>query len=75
MVLIFIILLLLLENVVSTEAEYVGCALETNNKWYDWEPKGNPLLLHVDLKVLHMRDIPNSGGSFGIDMQYVISVV
>ena len=45
-----------------------GCALKPNFEFFDWEPKKNPLLIHVNLKILHMRDIPNSGGSFGMDI-------
>ena len=31
-------------------------------------PKKGPLLLHVALRVVHIRDIPNSGGSYGVDV-------
>ena len=45
-----------------------GCSLDPNNEHFDWEPKGNPLIFNVQLTLDHMRDIPNSGGSYGMDI-------
>ena len=33
------------------------------------EAKGNPLLISVDIKVQDVRDVPDSGGSFGADIR------
>ena len=33
------------------------------------EPKGYPLLIHSKMHVLHIRNVPNSGGSFGVDIK------
>ena len=46
----------------------LGCSLETNFLWYDSEPKGNPLRIHVWNQILHIRDIPDSGGSYEMDV-------
>ena len=31
--------------------------------------KGNPLIISVDMKVLGVRDVPDSGGSYGVDLR------
>ena len=49
-----------------------GCALTLNNTYYgyfDVEPKGDPLLLNVSIRVYYLRDVPDSGGSFGVDVR------
>ena len=40
----------------------------TLNGYDDIEPEGDPLLLHVRFKVLRLRDIPDSGGSFSVNI-------
>ena len=35
------------------------------------EPENNPLLIHVTMHVLHIRNVPDGGGSFGVDIKYV----
>ena len=42
----------------------IGCHLTLNNGWDEMEP----LALHVRIRVLHLRDVPDSGGSFGVDL-------
>ena len=37
--------------------------------FFDWEPKANPLLIGMNLKVLHIRHVPDSGGSYGVDLK------
>ena len=32
------------------------------------QPESGPLLLHIELSVLHIREIPDSGGSYGVDV-------
>ena len=49
--------------------EKLDCSLELNFLWYDSEPKGNPLPIQVRIIILHIRDIPDSGGSFGVDIK------
>ena len=61
--------------VVFITAQSVG-ALSNNSKscyltlngYDDIEPEGDPLLLHVRFKVLRLRDIPDSGGSFSVNI-------
>ena len=33
------------------------------------EALGNPLMIYIDVMVVGVRDIPNQGGSFGIDIK------
>ena len=33
------------------------------------EPTGEPLVISVDMKVLGVRDVPDTGGSYGVDVQ------
>ena len=68
-------ILLLITFVILVDAQQEGpmpkqkvdCSLETD---FDSEPKGNPLRIHVLIQILHIRDIPDSGGSFGVDIKY-----
>ena len=46
-----------------------GCRLSLNNGLDDMAPKGDPLLIHNSIKVLYLRDIPDSGGTFAVDMR------
>ena len=32
------------------------------------QPDSGPLILHIELSVLHIREIPDSGGSYGVDV-------
>ena len=32
------------------------------------QPESGPLLLHIELSVLHIIEIPESGGSYGMDV-------
>ena len=43
-----------------------GCHLTLNNGDDDMEPEGDPLLLHVRIKILRLREIPDSGRSFNV---------
>ena len=45
-----------------------GCHLAPLSGYDNIEPEGDPLLLHVRFRVLHIRDVPDSGGSFGVDI-------
>ena len=33
------------------------------------EPTGEPLVISLDMKVLDVRDVPDAGGSYGVDVQ------
>ena len=44
-----------------------GCRLNLNNGHLELEPIGDPLLIHVRMRVFHFRDIPDGGGSFSVD--------
>ena len=51
----------------------VGCSLEVPKsigmqKEAPTDP-GKPLVISVDLKVLGVRDVPDSGGSYGMDIK------
>ena len=55
----------------------VGCSLHLNNDLNDKEPKlsvyeeGPPLQIHIRIQILRIRDVPDSGGSFSVDMRYI----
>ena len=75
MVLIFIILVSHLgvihaQNIgpVPQQPQSQGCALILQNGWFEMEPVGDPLLVHVRIRVIHLTDIPDSGSSFGVDI-------
>ena len=77
MILISLVLVLELFNAVVIRLQNIGpmpnwpqpkgCYLTLNNGWDEMEPVGDPLTLHVRIRVLHLRDVPDSGGSFGVD--------
>lgn len=78
-----VLLVVLLTSFVSlTNAQQSGpmppqkidCSLALNYLWYEKEPTGNPLLIHVRIIILHIRDIPDRGGSFGVDIKYDIGL-
>ena len=49
-----------------------GCNLNTPKAiWKKLQPYADPLVLHVQIEVLGVRNVPNSGGSFGVDVMYV----
>ena len=43
------------------------CRLNLNSGQFQLEPIGDPLLIHVRLRVYNFWDIPDSGGSFSVD--------
>ena len=45
-----------------------GCTLTLKNTWLDMEPIGDPLLIDMRIRVLHLFDIPDSGGFFGVKL-------
>ena len=72
----YIVVVSLLSNVVFTEAQIgpmpersVGCSLDLNNGFDDMEPMENPLQITIRMHILRIRDVPDSGGSFSVDMK------
>ena len=53
------------QNVGSFSNFSNGCHLNLNG-YDDIEPEGDPLLLHVRIRVRRLQDIPISGGSFSV---------
>ena len=41
-----------------------GCKLTLNTGVNEMEPLGHPLLIDVRIRLFHLREVPNSGGSF-----------
>ena len=50
------------------QADSKGCTLTLNIGWFDLEPVGDPLLIEVRIRVIHLFDIPDSGGSFSVKL-------
>ena len=47
-----------------------GCVLKTPKSVQNrMEPKGKPLIIFIDMRVRSVRDVPDSGGSFGVDIE------
>ena len=55
------------QNIGSLPNNSNGCHL-TLNGYDDIKPEGDPLLLHVRIKILRLRDIPDSGGSLSVNI-------
>ena len=56
------------QNIGSLPNNSNGCHL-TLNGYNDIEPEGHPLLLYVRIRVMRLRDIPESGGSFSVSLK------
>ena len=63
------VLSLYLTVVPFTYGKSSSCYLNRTFEYDDMEPTKNPLLIHVRFEILHIRDVPNSGGSFGVDIK------
>ena len=46
-----------------------GCRLEVTWRGFQKETKGEPLVIFVDLRLLGVRDVPDSGGSYAMDVK------
>ena len=69
-------LLFVIINVVSSleETELKGCNLVIPKKVQireEPQPESGLLLLHVGFKIFRLGDVPDSGGSFGVDVTQV----
>ena len=63
-----IMLVLLLGNVAWASNNTHGCKLNTPQDVQDqMEAKGKPLQVNITIMVSRVRDVPDSGGSFGVD--------
>ena len=65
--------LMALPQVVEVTAVYNGCSMEVPYKLVvNPEPGQIPLLLGIDNLVIGLRGVTDSGGSFGVDVEYVL---
>ena len=54
----------------DTSGTDAHCALEVPSEVKKQkEPLGEPLIIYVDVKVLGVRDIPDRGGSYSVDIK------
>ena len=53
------------------DADFKGCNLKVPKaveEQIEPEPQTLPLIIHVHLLVIRVRDVPDSGGSYGVDV-------
>ena len=63
-----------IDVVSALDTNLKGCHLvipEEVLKRPDPQPETGLLMLHVQFDILKIRDVPNSGGSFGVDLMQV----
>ena len=69
----YLLLVLYFTNVSAKgrfKAQPQGCSLlATESVTAQLEPTGEPLIIKVDLNVLGVRDVPDRGGSYGVDVE------
>ena len=69
----YLLLVLHLTNVTAKgrfKTQPQGCSLlATNSVTEQLEPNGEPLLFLVHIKILGVRDVPDRGGSYGVDVE------
>ena len=54
----------------ATNSTNTGCSLHVPKEVQDqMEPKGDPLKITFIFIPMHVRDVPGSGGAFGIDLK------
>ena len=66
--------LLILGSVVAvaTNTTFTGCNLRVPEDVRDhMEAKGEPLVITIIMIIKFVRDVPDSGGSFGVEFKYV----
>ena len=56
-------------DLTSAQENTTGCHLSLNSGWHDREPTGNPLQILERIQILRIRDVPDSGGSFSVDLK------
>ena len=53
----------------TTNTTFTGCNLRVPNDVKDhMEAEGEPLLITIIVFIKYVRDVPDSGGSFGVDV-------
>ena len=45
----------------------IECKIQED--WKSKRPSGQPLVLQTELEVLRVRDVPDSGGTYGVDIK------
>ena len=61
----------------ASDAELKGCHLVVPKEVLEQPeplPETGPLLLHTRFEILRIRDVPDSGGSFGVDLMKVLNL-
>ena len=63
--------LILFVTIVLSHAQNAsrGCLHEEMQREEMKKPSGIPLVLQTKLEVLHIRDVPDSGGTYGVDIK------
>ena len=66
----FVIFFLLTAVMAFVKAQHNSkdCQLTLNGDYDDLEPGGDPLILNARFRILHLRDVPDSGGSYSVDI-------
>ena len=62
------------QNIESMSPNPKGCQLALNTGVNEMEPLGHPLLIDVRIRLFHLREVPNSGGSVAFDTKYEKSI-
>ena len=65
------LLLILTIEVSALETDLKGCNLMIPKEVEvreDPQPKIGPLVLHTTINIIRLGDVPESGGSFGVDL-------
>ena len=54
----------------TTNTTFMGCHLKIPNHVKDHlEAEGEPLQIRIIMEILQIRDVPDRGGSFGVDLR------
>ena len=53
---------------VNAQGSPKDCELTINGDDDDLEPRGDPLILNARFRILNLRDVPDSGGSYSVDI-------
>ena len=65
----FNVFVLLLSNGVSATNTSQGCTLNIPDNVKDnMEAEGAPLQINITMMIFRVRDVPDKGGSFGVDV-------
>ena len=53
--------------VIKPQLSIAKCKIQED--WKSKRPSGQPLVLQTELEVLRVRDVPDSGGTYGVDIK------